>query len=121
MRRLDRRTEPPPTAIEANGLPGAERKSDEPNVVVPQNAEAGTEQPAAAPKVEGGQPRPTAPVKANPAETPAERTIVPPQITGGRGAAPDGFTFYTGLMIAGALLAFGFFTFVRLGRGEGSE
>jgi hypothetical protein len=56
-----------------------------------------------------------------PVETPAERIIVPPAVTGGRGAAPDGFTFYSGITIAGALLAFGFFTFMRIGRNEGLE
>jgi hypothetical protein len=123
MRRLDRRAEPSPMTIEASGPPGAERKPDAAaNLNAKQDAVAGTESPAAAPKAEGEQPKPAAAARATPpVETPAERLIVPPAVTGGRGAAPDGVTFYSGLTVAGALLAFGFFTFMRLGRNEGSE
>lgn len=44
----------------------------------------------------------------------------PPAITGGRGAAPDGYTFYAGLIIAGLLLAFAFGAFLRTGKDETS-
>jgi hypothetical protein len=37
---------------------------------------------------------------------------------GGRGAAPDGYTFWFGLLIAGALLALAAVTWLRIQRGE---
>jgi hypothetical protein len=37
---------------------------------------------------------------------------------GGRGAAPDGYTFWFGLLIAGALLALAAVTYLRIQRGE---
>lgn len=37
---------------------------------------------------------------------------------GGRGAAPDGYTFWLGLLIAGALLALAGVTYLRIQRGE---
>jgi len=39
---------------------------------------------------------------------------------GGRGAAPDGYTFWFGLLIAGALLALAAVTWLRIQRGETS-
>src|SRR5690348_13109932 len=39
---------------------------------------------------------------------------------GGRGAAPDGYTFWFGLLIAGALLALAAATYLRIQRGETS-
>ena len=124
MRRLDRRAEPPPMTIVASGAAGAERKADgAPSTAVQPDAAPSIEPPPAAPRIEqasaaktaaAGHPNP-------PATAPAERTTVPPAVTGGRGTAPDGFTFYSGLTIAGALLAFGFFTFMRLGRNEGMQ
>jgi len=110
--------------IETSGPSGAERKADAvPGTAVQPDATPGAEAPSsAAPKVEDGQPKPVAVARMTPpVETSAERAIVPPTVTGGRGAAPDGFTFYSGITIAGALLAFGFFTFMRIGRNEGSE
>src|SRR5262249_48749784 len=58
-----------------------------------------------------------------PRSAPAEKTVernavAPPAVTGGRGAAPDGVAFYSGLTLAGALLAFGLFTFLRIGHDE---
>ena len=40
---------------------------------------------------------------------------------GGRGAAPDGYTFWFGLLIAGALLALAAVTYLRIQRGETSR
>jgi hypothetical protein len=37
---------------------------------------------------------------------------------GGRGAAPDGYTFWFGLLVAGALLALAAVTYLRIQRGE---
>jgi hypothetical protein len=46
-----------------------------------------------------------------------ERAASPPAATGGRGAAPDGYTFYIGLILAGALLAFAASLYLRTGGG----
>jgi hypothetical protein len=118
MRRLDRRSpEPPSMTVEASGPPGSERKPDaEPVVSAPPKATPPPPAPSAPLKSPPLAPRPSAP-----AESAPEHAIVPAPVTGGRGAAPDGFTLYSGLTIAGALLAFGFFTFMRIGRSEGSE
>ena len=47
-----------------------------------------------------------------------EHPAAPPPATGGRGAAPDGYTFYIGLIIAGALLAFAASIWLRTGGGN---
>lgn len=105
---------PPPMTVEVSGPAGAVRKGDAPPTVKP----AGSAAPATAPP----RPAATAPAAARvtpPAtEIPPER-ITPPAVTGGRGEAPDGFTFYSGVTIAGALLAFALATFMRMGRNEG--
>ena len=119
MRRLEKRNAPatpPPTTVEASGPPGAVRKNDgqpavkleEPVPVAAAPAQAQAKPAASAPRV------PTPVVEASP-----ER-ITPPAVTGGRGEAPDGFTFYSGVTIAGALLAFALATFLRIGRNEGA-
>ena len=115
MRRLDKRNAPsdatPPMTVEASGPAGAVRKADAPPAVKPVEPAA----PAPArPAATAGAPRVTPPA----VEVPPER-ITPPAISGGRGEAPDGFTFYSGVTIAGALLAFALATFVRMGRNEG--
>jgi pyruvate/2-oxoglutarate dehydrogenase complex dihydrolipoamide acyltransferase (E2) component len=116
MRRLDRRNpEPPPMTVEASGPPGTARKSDA--------TERAVSAPAA-PSPAAPAPAKTPPIaaRANPAaDSSSQHTIAPPPVTGGRGAAPEGLTFYSGLTIAGALLAFGFVTFMRIGRNEDPE
>jgi hypothetical protein len=117
MHRVER---PPPMTVEASGPRGAVQKhDDEP---MPDNNPEPKPEPA--PKVV-----PAKPVAANVAARapapaivpPAERIAAPPAVVGGRGEAPDGFTFYSGVTIAGALLAFGFLMFVRIGRNEGTK
>jgi hypothetical protein len=52
-------------------------------------------------------------------EKPDEAVAVPTADPGGgRGAAPDGYTFWFGLLIAGALLALAAVTWLRIQRGE---
>lgn len=60
--------------------------------------------PNRAPPVEKKQDEPALTVTADPG--------------GGRGAAPDGYTFWFGLLIAGALLALAAVTYLRIQRGE---
>jgi len=117
MRRLDRHTDATPTVI-ASGPPGAVRKPD--SAVPPKAEEPKPARPTPAPAVSA--PANAAPARAENAtvqQTPPER-VAPPAVTGGRGEAPDGFTFYSGVSIAGALLAFAFATFLRMGRSDGT-
>lgn len=77
-------------------------------------APAATPHPAPAPK-------PVAPStpKLQSATSPAHDAPMPtPDPGGGRGEAPDGYTFYFGLLIAGALLALALVTYLRIGRGD---
>jgi hypothetical protein len=113
MHRLDRHADAEPTVV-ASGPPGAVHKQE----------------PAEAAKPAVPKPLP-APVPAAPsppntvtaarvdvgAQTQPEH-IVAPVVGGGRGEAPDGFTFYSGSAIASALLAFAFATYLRIGRSE---
>jgi hypothetical protein len=61
-----------------------------------------------------------APTRAPPAENKQDESA--PAATadpgGGRGAPPDGYTFWFGLLIAGALLALAAVTYLRIQRGE---
>ena len=41
---------------------------------------------------------------------------MPPPNHGGRGSAPEGYTFLLGLLATAALLAFAFVTYLRIGR-----
>jgi len=111
MRRLDRRNDAAPTVI-ASGPPGAVRKAETAEPPKPAAAE-----PAAAPAATSTNAPAT---QANNAaiEPRTERILQPPAVTGGRAAAPDGFTFYSGLTVAGSLLAFAFATYLRMGRSE---
>ncbi len=45
----------------------------------------------------------------------------PPANAGGRGSAPDGYTFLLGLLVTGALLAFALVTYLRIGRGDPND
>jgi hypothetical protein len=121
MHRLEKRntpTTPAPMTVEASGPVGAVRKDDAQPPVKP--AEPAPIAPAATPQAQA-TPAPAAPRVSPPAPEVAPEHITPPAITGGRGAAPDGFTFYSGVTISGALLAFALATFVRMGRNEGSQ
>lgn len=117
MRRIERHNDAPPPApaptVVASGPPGAVRKHDPAEEPVPAPAKSG------APVVSKSPPagNSTAPARtdiAEPVPPPA------PAVTGGRGEAPDGFTFFSGLTVAGGLIAFAFMTFLRIGRSEGS-
>ncbi len=70
---------------------------------------------AAAPERRGTHP-PVTPIVKPVAQVDAE----PPAVTGGRGAAPDGVTFYSGLAIAGTLMALAFSLFLRTGKNDGT-
>jgi hypothetical protein len=124
---------PPPPPIYESTMRRIERRADTakapastpPAVVVPSSKPQ--EKVTATAPVEKVPAPPAPTVKPAPAETrvktsladnSSERVATPPAVTGGRGAAPDGVTFFSGIAIAGALLAFGFFTFVRIGRNE---
>jgi hypothetical protein len=111
MRRLDRRNDIAPTVV-ASGPPGAVRKPESAEPAKPVSPE-----PAAAPASTSTN-APAAQANNAAIESRAERILQPPAVTGGRAAAPDGFTFYSGLTVAGALLAFAFATFLRIGRSE---
>jgi hypothetical protein len=86
---------------------------------------APAEPPKPAPDTTPPPPR-TPPVQAAPrvnrvAEAdkhPAEHPAPPPAVSGGSGAAPDGYTFYVGLGLAGLLLGFAGITYVRGDRDE---
>lgn len=69
-------------------------------------------------------PNPPAPAKAAPKLLPdaaVKANVTPPANTGGRGAAPDGYTFLLGLLVTCALLAFALVTYLRIGRSGSSE
>jgi len=114
MRHLDRHVDATPTVV-ASGPPGAVRKQDpaestkKPAAPTPKPAPT----PAAAPP-----PTPVTAARVDTAQKPPERVAAPAVVSGGRGEAPDGFTFYSGVSIAGALLAFAFATYLRMGRSE---
>ena len=120
MRRLEKRNAPatpPPTTVEASGPPGAVRKDDgQPAVKLEEPAPAA----AAAPAQAQAKPAAPAPRVTTPVVEASPERITPPAVTGGRGEAPDGFTFYSGVTISGALLAFALATFLRIGRNEGA-
>jgi hypothetical protein len=102
--------------VEASGPAGAVRKDDaQPAVKSAEPVPSAATTPAQA----HAAPAPAGPRVTAPAVDVPPQHITLPAITGGRGEAPDGFTFYSGLTIAGALLAFAFATFVRMGRNEG--
>lgn len=121
MRRLEKRNAPatpPPTTVEASGPPGAVRKDDgQPAVKMEEPVAAAAAAPAAQAQ---SKPAASAPRVPTPVVEASPEHITPPAVTGGRGAAPDGFTFYSGVTIAGALLAFALATFMRIGRNEGA-
>lgn len=120
MRRLEKRNAPatpPPTTVEASGPPGAVRKDDGQAAV---KLEEPVPTPAAAPAQAQAKPAASAPRVPTPVVEASPERITPPAVTGGRGEAPDGFTFYSGVTIAGALLAFALATFLRIGRNEGA-
>lgn len=120
MRRLEKRNAPatpPPTTVEASGPPGAVRKDDGQPAV---KLEEPVPTPAAAPAQAQAKPAASAPRVPTPVVEASPERITPPAVTGGRGEAPDGFTFYSGVTIAGALLAFALATFLRIGRNEGA-
>jgi hypothetical protein len=76
--------------------------------------------PPVANPVPTNRPVVTAAAKAAAAAASNADASAPPAVTGGRGAAPDGYTFYAGLTIAGLLLAFAFGAFLRTGKDETS-
>ena len=120
MRRLEKRnapTTPPPTTVEASGPPGAVRKDDGQPAVKPEQVVPAA---AAAPAQAQTKPAAPAPRVTTPVVEASPERITLPAVTGGRGEAPDGFTFYSGVTIAGALLAFALATFLRIGRNEGA-
>jgi len=120
MRRLEKRnapTTPPPMTVEASGPPGAVRKDDAQPAVRPAEPAPAV---AVAPVQAQTKPAQSVPRVTPPAVEVSPERITPPAVTGGRGEAPDGFTFYSGVTIAGALLAFALATFLRIGRNEGA-
>lgn len=76
--------------------------------------------PTTPPPAQATPPAPVAqPAKALPqhsADATPEAEAQPPANVGGRGDAPDGFTFVLGLLVAGTLLAFALVTYLRIGR-----
>lgn len=73
-------------------------------------------QPAAKPAVVPATNPNRAPPVEKKQDDPVPTVIADPG--GGRGAAPDGYTFWFGLLIAGALLALAAVTYLRIQRGE---
>jgi hypothetical protein len=110
MHRIERHSDATPTVI-ASGPPGAVRKQEPAKAAEPTPMPT----PAPAPAV---KPNTVTPARTDVLPTPAERVVAPPVVGGGRGEAPDGLTFYSGTAIAGALLAFAFATYLRMGRSE---
>lgn len=116
MRRLDRRTDTPPTpTVIASGPPDAVRKPDSTQPPKPPQPKL-----APAPAVSASVSAVAAGRTENATAQAASEHVVPPAVSGGRGEAPDGFTFYSGISIAGALFAFAFATFLRMGRNDGT-
>jgi hypothetical protein len=108
------RAEPPPVA-DTEGLVAQVEKPVNP-IAMPKNA---TPAPVAKPPpVE----RKNTPTQSRPEPSPPPSDEAPLVVaagpTGGRGAAPGGFTFYVGLLIAGALLALALRWYLLLGRGD---
>jgi hypothetical protein len=117
---------PPPPPIYQSAIKHLDRRTASAATAATALEPAVPPVPKAPPRPASLQPPPTAPKPAAPnaprenarradkaVEHPAQ-----PAVTGGRGAAPDGYTFYSGLTLAGALLAFGLFTFLRIGHDE---
>jgi hypothetical protein len=113
MHRLDRHTEATPTVI-ASGPPGAVRKQE---AVEPPKPTVAKPAPVPVPAVTPPSNTVT-PARVDVAAQIQPEHIAAPVIGGGRGEAPDGFTFYSGSAIASALLAFAFATYLRIGRSE---
>jgi hypothetical protein len=112
MRRLDRRAEAAPASaptVIASGPPGAVRKQEPAEPAKSRSAPAPAPSTSATPPVANTATGRTDDV---------EHVRLAPVVSGGRGEAPDGFTFFSGVTIAGALLAFAFATYLRMGRSE---
>lgn len=118
----------PPPVYESRMRP-VERSAAVAEAVVPAAPQKTPAAASAAPHVE----KPALAKSANatlPAQAPVTHPAAPtvpqapaepeaaPDPGGGRGAAPEGYTFYGGMLIAGALLALALLTFLRLRRGE---
>ncbi|MGH8040876.1 MAG: hypothetical protein ACREPN_02400 [Rudaea sp.] len=112
---------PPPPNYESRMRPLNRSTNTEPAAEPPPPRSVST--PAAsAPTVVNKPPRVV--TKPAPAPTAAEKPAATPTSTtatnagGGRGEAPDGYTFWLGLIVAGALLALALTAYLRIGRGE---
>ena len=92
----------------------------------PARTEADKPQAEPTPAAAATPPKPATPTPPRPNRAAAdadkhaapERLPAPPAASGGRGAAPDGYTFYVGLILAGALLAFAASIYLRTGGGN---
>ncbi|HTI96993.1 MAG TPA: hypothetical protein VL425_10850 [Rudaea sp.] len=117
---------PPPPNYESRMRPVGPATVVAPTPAPPAAAAAPTQKPVSAPE-KPAQPAPKPAVvpapnanRAPPVEK--KRDEPAPAVTadpgGGRGEAPDGYTFWLGLLIAGALLALAAVTWLRIQRGE---
>ncbi|MCE7950617.1 MAG: hypothetical protein DYH18_05840 [Xanthomonadales bacterium PRO7] len=119
---------PPPPTYESKMRP-VTRSPDPapaPATAAPTAPAVSVQKPVAA-NQKPAEPVPVAAPKTQPMQTPAaaaSKTQEVPVVTdpgGGRGAAPDGYTFWFGLLIAGALLALAAVTWMKIQRGESPD
>lgn len=111
MRPLNRAAEPTAPEQVVSAKPEASSATTAPAPAKPVAAPVQRKPPLAPQIAVAPKPKPVvAPMREAPASV--------PEPGGGRGAAPDEYTFYFGLAIAAALLALALATFLRIGRGE---
>ena len=121
---------PPPTYVShirpVNRTEPPDSDTDTP--IARTDAPARATAPVAPPRPEAHPPRAERkplPTPAKPVQQPKAADdpllVAPTGPTGGRGAAPEGYTFYFGLLIAAALLALAFVCYLRLARGTASR
>ena len=120
---------PPPPTYESKMRPVARAPdpAPAPAIATPTATAPSVQKPVAA-NPKSADPAPVAAPKPQPAQAPA---VVAPKVAqevplatdpgGGRGAAPEGYTFWFGLLIAGALLALAAVTWMKIQRGESPD
>lgn len=118
---------PPPPTYESKMRPVSRAADPAPAAAAPTAPAPSTQKPVVV-NPKPAEPAPAAAPKVQPMQTPA---VAAPKVAqevplatdpgGGRGAAPEGYTFWFGLLIAGALLALAAVTWMKIQRGESPD
>ena len=120
---------PPPPTYESKMRPVARAPdpAPAPAIATPTATAPSVQKPVAA-NQKPAEPAPVAAPKTQPMQTPAaaapktqQEVPVVTDPGGGRGVAPEGYTFWFGLLIAGALLALAAVTWMKIQRGESPD